>query len=225
MSSSLEAPGPSLVATSIYIDTDDGRDTVSMSSSRSLSDVPEEGPLPPMTPDPSSAYFPTTIPTNSSTTTLNPPQLSHRQPSITSNRSGTSKKSSSSRGLSRTSSETLPGSSKRTTSSSGSSVLSAKDGKSKLVLPTTPKLRTTPRLPFDKDIELAPSTAMYWSRAPVYGEVPSRCMRGHTVTVVDSTAWVFGGCDDNKETSREMYCFDIGAFHTTHNLHLLNNFF
>jgi len=54
---------------------------------------------------------------------------------------------------------------------------------------------------------------MYWSRAPVYGTIPPKFMRGHSVTLLDATAWVFGGCDDKelKEHVRDMkiiYCFD-----------------
>ncbi|KAJ4472122.1 galactose oxidase [Lentinula aciculospora] len=56
---------------------------------------------------------------------------------------------------------------------------------------------------------------MYWSRAPVYGVCPTRTMRGHTVTLVDSTAWVFGGCDD-KETARDIYCFDVETMQWSH---------
>lgn len=72
------------------------------------------------------------------------------------------------------------------------------------------KFRSTPRLPHDKDAGPAPSTAMYWSRAPVYGRLPMRTMRAHSVTLVDTVAWIFGGCDD-KETKREIYCFDTGT--------------
>ncbi|KAF5361469.1 hypothetical protein D9758_006243 [Tetrapyrgos nigripes] len=81
--------------------------------------------------------------------------------------------------------------------------------------PSSPRIRTTPRLPHDKDAEPAPSTIMYWSRAPVFGTCPARTMRGHTVTLVDTTAWVFGGCDD-KETSRDIYCFDVETMQWTH---------
>ncbi|THV02672.1 galactose oxidase [Dendrothele bispora CBS 962.96] len=80
---------------------------------------------------------------------------------------------------------------------------------------STQRIRVTPRLPHDKDAEPAASTIMYWSRAPVYGTCPTRTMRGHTVTLVDSTAWVFGGCDD-KETSRDIYCFDVETMQWTH---------
>ncbi|KDR74027.1 hypothetical protein GALMADRAFT_250753 [Galerina marginata CBS 339.88] len=77
------------------------------------------------------------------------------------------------------------------------------------------KTKTGPKLPHDKDVELAPSTIMYWSRAPVWGSVPTRTMRAHTVTLVDSTAWLFGGCDD-KDGSKDIYCFDTETMQWTH---------
>ena len=64
-------------------------------------------------------------------------------------------------------------------------------------------------MPHDKDVALAPSTIMYWSKAPVWGTIPTRTMRAHTVTLVDTTAWLFGGCDD-KDSSKDIYCFDTG---------------
>jgi hypothetical protein len=44
----------------------------------------------------------------------------------------------------------------------------------------------------------------------VFGIIPTRTMRAHTVTIVDTTAWLFGGCDD-KECSRDIFCFDTGT--------------
>ncbi|KAF8968725.1 hypothetical protein BDZ97DRAFT_1902785 [Flammula alnicola] len=60
-----------------------------------------------------------------------------------------------------------------------------------------------------------PSTIMYWSRAPVWGTIPMRTMRAHTVTLVDTTAWLFGGCDD-KDSSIDIYCFDTETMQWTH---------
>ena len=37
-----------------------------------------------------------------------------------------------------------------------------------------------------------------------------RTMRAHTVTLIDSVAWLFGGCDD-KESAKDIYLFDTGA--------------
>lgn len=74
----------------------------------------------------------------------------------------------------------------------------------------TQRYRANPRLPHDKDAEPSPSTVMYWSRAPVWGALPMRTMRGHSVTLVDSTAWLIGGCD-NKDSSKELYCFNTGT--------------
>jgi hypothetical protein len=85
-------------------------------------------------------------------------------------------------------------------------------------LPTTPldpprerrpKIRTVPHLPHGP-AEPAPPTLMYWSRAPVYGHLPSRSMRAHTVTLVENTAWLFGGCDD-KGCAKDVWTFDVGA--------------
>lgn len=50
---------------------------------------------------------------------------------------------------------------------------------------------------------------MYWSRAPVYGAIPMRTFRAHTVTLVDNVAWLFGGCDD-KDCWKDIYLFDTG---------------
>lgn len=51
---------------------------------------------------------------------------------------------------------------------------------------------------------------MYWSRAPVYGAIPMRSMRAHSVTLVEGVAWLFGGCDD-KDCWKDVYCFDTGT--------------
>jgi hypothetical protein len=75
---------------------------------------------------------------------------------------------------------------------------------------TSQKYRLNPRLPHDKDAEPAPSTIMYWSRAPVWGAIPMRSMRGHTVTLVDSMAWLIGGCDA-EDSSKDLYCFNTGV--------------
>ncbi|KAJ7186295.1 hypothetical protein GGX14DRAFT_618506 [Mycena pura] len=74
--------------------------------------------------------------------------------------------------------------------------------------PTLHKVKSSPRLPHDADAEPAPSTALYWSKAPVFGTIPVRIMRAHTVTLVDTTAWLFGGCDD-KDCGKDVFCFDI----------------
>lgn len=73
---------------------------------------------------------------------------------------------------------------------------------------TVPRMRTIPHLPHNRDAEPAPASVMYWSRAPVWGTLPTHGMRAHSVTLVDHTAWVFGGCDD-------VDCFkDVWCFHT-----------
>ncbi|KAJ7737879.1 galactose oxidase [Mycena maculata] len=100
----------------------------------------------------------------------------------------------------------------RRTSSTGSTLLAPatpKDTKSSRTPGTLQRVRSSPKLPHDTEIDAAPSTVLYWSKAPVFGIIPTRTMRAHTVTIVDTTAWLFGGCDD-KECSRDIFCFDTG---------------
>ncbi|EJD43628.1 galactose oxidase [Auricularia subglabra TFB-10046 SS5] len=75
-------------------------------------------------------------------------------------------------------------------------------------------MRNTPHLPAGH-ADPAPPTVMYWSRAPVHGLLPSRKFRAHTSTLVDSVAWVFGGCDEHG-CSRDVYCLDIETFQWSH---------
>ncbi|KAG8828900.1 hypothetical protein FRC17_007397 [Serendipita sp. 399] len=76
-----------------------------------------------------------------------------------------------------------------------------------------PKIRTTPHLPHGS-AEPAPPTLMYWSRAPVYGQLPTRSIRAHTVTLVDNLAWLFGGCDE-RGCSKDVWCCDVETFQWT----------
>jgi hypothetical protein len=76
---------------------------------------------------------------------------------------------------------------------------------------TLNRYRSTPRLPHDKEMAPAPATGMYWSKAPVWGTLPSRSFRNHSATLVDTVVWIIGGNDD-KESARDLYCFDTGAY-------------
>jgi len=76
------------------------------------------------------------------------------------------------------------------------------------------RYRHTPHLPHGP-AENAPPTVMYWSKAPVWGHLPTRNMRAHTVTLVDSIAWVYGGCDD-RTCWKDVWCFDVETFQWTH---------
>ncbi|XP_006462273.1 hypothetical protein AGABI2DRAFT_186268 [Agaricus bisporus var. bisporus H97] len=78
-----------------------------------------------------------------------------------------------------------------------------------------PRMKSTPRLVYDKDAEQAPSTGMYWSRAPVYGAIPNRSMRAHSITVIDNVVWLFGGCDD-RESWKDIYCLNVESMQWTH---------
>ncbi|KAG8805934.1 hypothetical protein FRC18_006412 [Serendipita sp. 400] len=75
------------------------------------------------------------------------------------------------------------------------------------------KIRGTPHLPHGS-AEPAPPTLMYWSRAPVYGHLPTRSIRAHTVTLVDNLAWLFGGCDE-RGCSKDVWCCDVETFQWT----------
>lgn len=105
--------------------------------------------------------------------------------------------------------------SKSTTSTSSPRISSR--SKSALNSSSRPKIRTIPHLPHGPG-DPSPPTLMYWSRAPVYGHLPMRSMRAHTVTLVDSsTAWLFGGCDD-KGCAKDVYLFDIETCQWSHPL-------
>ncbi|KAK1222890.1 hypothetical protein PQX77_014312 [Marasmius sp. AFHP31] len=110
----------------------------------------------------------------------------------------------------------VPTLSSRSSRSPSSSSLSASTSTAVTITPAgitvggshiSSRFRVTPKLPHADEPEASP-TLMYWGRAPVWGLCPTRTMRGHTVTLVGDTAWVFGGCDD-KDTAKDLYCFDV----------------
>ena len=74
-----------------------------------------------------------------------------------------------------------------------------------------PRFRAIPHLPNVQIVEPAPPPVMYWSKAQVWGALPTHGFRAHTVTLADIVAWIFGGCDD-KGCFKDMWCFNIGAF-------------
>ncbi|KAK3996868.1 Tip elongation aberrant protein 1 [Cladorrhinum sp. PSN332] len=61
------------------------------------------------------------------------------------------------------------------------------------------------------DVPAAPSSGMYWSRAPVSG-APHTALRAHTTTLVGSNVYVFGGCD-SRACFNELYVLDADAFY------------
>jgi hypothetical protein len=73
------------------------------------------------------------------------------------------------------------------------------------------RVRLLPHLPHSKDTEIAPTVQMYWSKAPVWGTMPNHGMRAHSVTLVESVAWIFGGCDE-RGCWRDLWLFNTGAF-------------
>jgi hypothetical protein len=193
-----------------------------------LSDVPEEGALKtPRSAGPNSPYFsPThqaaastsTFHTSSPPATLSPLNGTNTQPA----QSTTVSRKSSSGGVRDRDRDRLG---RETTGSSGSlrkQALTPSKSSGSLApprenkrisadSPAKPRLRLLPRLPHAKDVELAPTTSMYWSKGPVYGHLPTRGMRAHSATFVDGVVWLFGGCDE-KACWKDMYCFDTGRF-------------
>ncbi|KAK4202206.1 hypothetical protein QBC40DRAFT_276734 [Triangularia verruculosa] len=61
------------------------------------------------------------------------------------------------------------------------------------------------------DVPAAPSSGMYWSRAPTSG-APHTALRAHTTTLVGSNVFVFGGCD-SRACFNELYVLDADAFY------------
>lgn len=61
------------------------------------------------------------------------------------------------------------------------------------------------------DVPPAPSSGMYWSRAPVSGHAHPP-LRAHTSTIIGSNIYVFGGCD-SRACFNDLYVLDADAFH------------
>ncbi|KAL1841966.1 hypothetical protein VTJ49DRAFT_6289 [Mycothermus thermophilus] len=61
------------------------------------------------------------------------------------------------------------------------------------------------------DVPAAPSSGMYWSRAPVSG-APHTALRAHTTTLVGSNVYIFGGCDA-RACFNELYVLDADSFY------------
>ncbi|KAI0895753.1 galactose oxidase [Annulohypoxylon nitens] len=102
----------------------------------------------------------------------------------------------------------------RATTMSGTSGTSGASRKS-----SAPPRPRGPHVPFPPlqdpktaaDVPAAPSSGMYWSRAPVSG-APHTPLRAHTTTLVGSNVYVFGGCD-SRACFNELYVLDMDSFH------------
>jgi len=73
------------------------------------------------------------------------------------------------------------------------------------------RVRLLPYLPHSKDSDIAPTVQMHWSKAPVWGTMPNHGMRAHSVTLVDSVAWIFGGCDE-RGCWKDLWLFNTGVY-------------
>jgi Rab9 effector protein with kelch motifs len=197
------------------------QDAMSMSqhSSGALSDVPEDGPITtPRSPVPCSPYFSPTHQAAASTSTFHgasPPPGSSPVTSTNNQAvqsSSVSRKSSGSVRLGRDTTGSNGSLRKQALapSRSSGSLAPPRDKKRSSADPGKPKIRILPRLPHSKDVELVPTTGMYWSKAPVYGHLPTRGLRANSTTLVDNVVWIFGGCDDTQ-CWNDVYCFDTGA--------------
>ena len=63
----------------------------------------------------------------------------------------------------------------------------------------------------DPDIESAPPSGMYWSKAPCFGH-DHNALRAHTTTLVGSNIYVFGGCDSHA-CFNDLYTFDADCMY------------
>ncbi|RYC61929.1 hypothetical protein CHU98_g4264, partial [Xylaria longipes] len=61
------------------------------------------------------------------------------------------------------------------------------------------------------DVPAAPSSGMYWSRAPISGAA-QKPVRAHTTTLIGNNVYVFGGCD-SRACFNDLYVLDADAFH------------
>lgn len=61
------------------------------------------------------------------------------------------------------------------------------------------------------DVEPAPASGMYWSKAFVSGS-PHSNLRAHTTTLIGSNVYVFGGCD-SRTCFNSMYVLDADSFY------------
>jgi hypothetical protein len=71
--------------------------------------------------------------------------------------------------------------------------------------PPLPDAKTAP------DVQPAPASGMYWSRAPVSG-ASHTSLRAHTTTLIGSNIYIFGGCDA-RSCFNELYVLDADAFY------------
>ncbi|KAK0762252.1 hypothetical protein N5P37_005057 [Trichoderma harzianum] len=101
-----------------------------------------------------------------------------------------------------------------TPSSRATSAVSARQTSTIISRPVSGKHTTFPPLPKPDDgpdVQPAPASGMYWSKAPVSGS-PHSNLRAHTVTLIGSNVYVFGGCDA-KTCFNAMYVLDADSFY------------
>ncbi|KAI9834447.1 MAG: hypothetical protein M1826_002601 [Phylliscum demangeonii] len=107
--------------------------------------------------------------------------------------------------------------------STASAVRATSGPKTNVASKTTPKPRRERKPPTyeppmpeaeqDQDIEPAPPSGMYWSKAPCYG-YDHNALRAHTATLVGSSIFVFGGCDA-RACFNDLYVLDADCMSWT----------
>lgn len=61
------------------------------------------------------------------------------------------------------------------------------------------------------DVPAAPASGMYWSKAQVSG-TPHPALRAHTMTLIGSNIYIFGGCD-SRACFNDLYVLDADSYH------------
>lgn len=81
-----------------------------------------------------------------------------------------------------------------------------------IALTTIPRRQSVPKLHTESGHTQSPSptTAPYWSKAPVWGVLPSHHLQSNSTVLVDSMAWIFGGGDREKGSYNDVWCFCTG---------------
>ncbi|RDW72994.1 putative host cell factor 2 [Coleophoma cylindrospora] len=201
-------------------------------------DIPEDSELPLRDVVPSRSHTPGHLSTKSQDRKKKASELASRSRSQSLSKTGSSSpsasKPTSQNGESKTSESESP-------TPSATSSLIAKDDKRPLNLRSTSaiapkassaspaprnntpsqqhKLTRGPHIPFPPfpdptlapDVQPAPASSMYWSKAPVSGAWHTS-LRAHTTTLIGSNIYIFGGCD-SRSCFNELYVLDADAFH------------
>lgn len=94
----------------------------------------------------------------------------------------------------------------KSSSTSRPSIPPSRPGRGSFIqYPPIPTPQTSP------NVSPAPASGMYWSMAPASGH-PHTSLRAHTTTLINSSIYIFGGCD-SRSCFNELYIFDPDSMH------------